>query len=215
MRTTPALRPRRAEQVPSVLCLDATPQRDAAPRWSACLRAPSRSHPREPGPLLHVSAHLPLRRRECFPCRRKEFSFPLDPPLQGAHRLASRCRSSGVGHGPRIPGLAPRPSPKLRGEARASSPLSGEREGVGDREGWDGHPVLRDARYLLPPQGEGWDGGGFTCRVILLRALRSDARRAAASLTPTGSALRQSGTAPRPTRRAARRWSGTVRARPR
>jgi len=57
------LRPRRAEQVPSVLCLDATPERDAAPEWSACLRAPSRSHPRKPGPLLHVSAH-PLPRGE-------------------------------------------------------------------------------------------------------------------------------------------------------
>ena len=39
----------------------------------------------------------------------------FDPPLQGAHRLASRCRSSGVGHGPRIPGLASRPSFGRRG----------------------------------------------------------------------------------------------------
>jgi hypothetical protein len=61
--TTPTLRPRRAEQVPSVLCLDATPERDAAPQLPACLRAPPRSHPRKPGPLLHVSAHLPLRGR--------------------------------------------------------------------------------------------------------------------------------------------------------
>jgi len=32
----PTLRPRRAEQVPSVLCLDATPERDAAPQLTAC-----------------------------------------------------------------------------------------------------------------------------------------------------------------------------------
>ena len=51
-------RPRRAEQVPSALCLDATPERDAAPHLPACLRAPSRSHPRKPEPLLNVSAHL-------------------------------------------------------------------------------------------------------------------------------------------------------------
>jgi len=50
-------RARRAEQVPSVLCLDATPERDAAPRLLACLSAPSRSHTRKPGPLLNVSAH--------------------------------------------------------------------------------------------------------------------------------------------------------------
>ena len=66
---TPTLRPRRAEQVPSALCLDATPKRDAAPQWSACLRAPSRSHPRKPGPLLHVSAHLPRQKGEGIgPC---------------------------------------------------------------------------------------------------------------------------------------------------
>src|SRR6266404_753576 len=50
-------RPRRAEQVPSVLCLDATPERDAAPQSPACLCAPPRSHPQESGPLLHVPAH--------------------------------------------------------------------------------------------------------------------------------------------------------------
>ena len=44
------------------------------------------------------------------PCR-------LIPPLQGAHRLASRCRSNGTGHGPRIPVLAPRP-PRARGAIR-------------------------------------------------------------------------------------------------
>jgi hypothetical protein len=33
----------------------------------------------------------------------------LDPPLQGAHRLAGRCRDAGADHGPRIPGLAPQP----------------------------------------------------------------------------------------------------------
>ena len=57
----PTSRPRRAEQVPSVLCLDATLERDAAPHLPACLRAPQRSHPRKPGPLLHVSAHLPRK----------------------------------------------------------------------------------------------------------------------------------------------------------
>ena len=46
---TPTSRPRRAEQVPSALCLDATPERDAVPQWPACLRAPPRSHPRKPG----------------------------------------------------------------------------------------------------------------------------------------------------------------------
>src|SRR5260221_14132275 len=45
------------EQVPSVLCLDATPERDAAPQSPACLCAPPRSHPQESGPLLHVPAH--------------------------------------------------------------------------------------------------------------------------------------------------------------
>ena len=30
---------------------------------------------------------------------------------------------------------------------------------------------LSEERVLLPPQGEGWDGGGFISRVILLRAL--------------------------------------------
>jgi len=64
-----------------------------------------------------------------FFSRKQEFSFPLDPH--------------------------PRPSPKLRGEARASSPLSGEREGVGDREGWDGggftspHFVRRSKEHVL------------------------------------------------------------------
>jgi len=52
------LRPRRAEQVPSVLCLDATPERDAAPQLPACLCAPTRSHPQKTGPLLLVPAHL-------------------------------------------------------------------------------------------------------------------------------------------------------------
>src|SRR3989337_132470 len=54
------LRPRRAEQVPSVSCLDATPERDAAPRLPACLRAPSRSHPPEWGPCSTF--------RRTFPC---------------------------------------------------------------------------------------------------------------------------------------------------
>ena len=31
---------------------------------------------------------------------------------------------------------------------------------------------VSEKRVLLPPQGEGWDGGDFTSRVILLRALR-------------------------------------------
>ena len=52
------LRPRRVEQVPSELCLDATPERDAAPLLPACLCAPTRSHPQESGPLLLVPAHL-------------------------------------------------------------------------------------------------------------------------------------------------------------
>ena len=52
--------PRRAEQVPSGVCLDATPERDnRAPVIARSLHAPSRSHPRKPGPLLHV----PARRR--------------------------------------------------------------------------------------------------------------------------------------------------------
>jgi hypothetical protein len=31
---------------------------------------------------------------------------------------------------------------------------------------------LSEKRVLLPPQGEGWDGGGFTSRVILLGTLK-------------------------------------------
>ena len=54
-------RPRRAEQVPSASCLDATPERDAAPQWSACLRAPSRSHPH---PSLPTSLPSGERRLE-------------------------------------------------------------------------------------------------------------------------------------------------------
>ena len=49
-----------AEQVPSVSCLDATPERDAAPQLPACLRAPSRSHPHEWGPCSTF--------RRTFPC---------------------------------------------------------------------------------------------------------------------------------------------------
>ena len=30
---------------------------------------------------------------------------------------------------------------------------------------------LSEKKVLLPPQGEGWDGGGFTSRAISLRAL--------------------------------------------
>jgi len=44
-----ALRPRRAEQDFRACGVDATPERDAAPQWLVCLRAPSRSHPHDMG----------------------------------------------------------------------------------------------------------------------------------------------------------------------
>jgi len=57
-----ALRPRRAEQDFRACGVDATPERDAAPQWLVCLRAPSRSHPASGSTfrraLLNVSAHL-------------------------------------------------------------------------------------------------------------------------------------------------------------
>jgi hypothetical protein len=50
--------PRRAEQVPSASCLDATPQRDGRAPDARSSHAPSRSYPAS-GSLLHV----PARRR--------------------------------------------------------------------------------------------------------------------------------------------------------
>jgi hypothetical protein len=45
-----AVRPRRAEQVPSVVCLDATPERDAARRYDARSYARLRGHIPQAGP---------------------------------------------------------------------------------------------------------------------------------------------------------------------
>ena len=47
-------------------------------------------------------------------------AFIDDPPLQGAHRLASRCRSVGSAHAPRKP-PSPQPSP-ARGRGRGRNP---------------------------------------------------------------------------------------------
>ena len=51
--------PRRAEQVPSVSCLDATPERDGRAPDARSSYAPARSHPAS-GPLLNVPARCRL-----------------------------------------------------------------------------------------------------------------------------------------------------------
>jgi len=54
----------------------------------------------------------------------------FDPPLQGAHRLASLCRSAGVVHAPRNPCSTPSPPP-AQGRELGSFLLKGGRLGWG------------------------------------------------------------------------------------
>ena len=83
-RFTPTLRPRRAEQVPSASCLDATPQRDASAGDSAGdVRLRGRIPIQEMGPLLHAPAHLP---------RQGGGKVDLLPPLRGKVRMGGRLR---------------------------------------------------------------------------------------------------------------------------
>src|SRR3970040_2379000 len=88
MKSTPPLRPRRAEQVPSALADGCDPAAGCSAAIARVLMCASTVASPKSGPLLHVSAHLPL---------------------------------------------------KGRGNV---------------------FPAQADTRRLLPPQGEGWDGGG-------------------------------------------------------
>ena len=79
--------PRRAEQVPSGVCLDATPERDNRAPDARSSYAPARSHPQKLGPLLHVPAR----------CR-----FWPQPPA-GWRGIGPRL------HAQRFPGAGPSP----------------------------------------------------------------------------------------------------------
>ena len=63
-KTTPILRPRRAEQVPPVVTGGCDPEAGCSAEMARVLMCASTVASPKSGPLLHVSAHFPLRGKE-------------------------------------------------------------------------------------------------------------------------------------------------------
>ena len=108
-----AERPLRAEQVPSVVCLDATPERDASCRMCAFLCVPPRSHPRSgPCSALRHAARIArsLERVEmilgCARCGACVVTLLVGASAASAEReRTGGAGSAGLGRGMR-PGVA-------------------------------------------------------------------------------------------------------------